>query len=125
MAYQLSTDRTGQAKSVPADCATDMVFAYPQASSLNQCCRPSTMLYGTAPYMAGKGAPAEFVDTADRLRPQSTTRFGKVIVPTHERNFFPLNNMVCSQPLRTISYNPSSTRSDLQNGLFTKRYCKR
>ena len=126
MAYQLSTDRTGQNGSVPANCATDMVFTYPQASSQNYCSsRPSTMLYGTAPFMAGKGAPSEFVDTADRLRPQSTTRFGKVVVPTHERNFFPLNNMECSQPLRTISYNPSSTRSQLQNGLFTKRYCRR
>lgn len=124
MAYQLSTDRTGE-KAVPSDCATDNVFVYPQASSHNNCCRPSTMLYGTAPYMAGKGAPAEFVDTADRLRPQSTTRFGKVIVPTHERNFFPLNNMNCSVPLRTMSYDPASTRSDLQNGMFTQRYCKR
>ena len=125
MAYQLSTDRSGD-PAVPPNCATDSFFAYPQASTLNECsARASTMIYGTAPYMAGKGAPAEFVDTADRLRPQSTTRFGKVIVPTHKRNFFPLSDMSCSQPLRTPSFNPQSTRSDLQNGMFTQRYCKR
>jgi hypothetical protein len=125
MAYQLSTDRTGN-PAVPPNCATDSFFAYPQASTLNESsARPSTMLYGTAPYMAGKGAPSEFVDTADRLRPQSTTRFGKVIVQTHERNLFPLNNMECSLPLRTQSFNPQSTRSDLQNGMFTQRYCSR
>ena len=121
MAYQLSTDQTGN-PAVPTNCATDSFFAYPQASSLNNCCRPSTMIYGTAPYMAGKGAPAQFVDVADRLRPQATTRFGKVFVPS-ERNLFPLNDMKCSVPLRTRSYDPSSTRSDIQNGMFTRRYC--
>ena len=81
------------------------------------------MLYGTSPYMAGKGAPAQFVDVADRLRPQATTRFGKVFVPS-ERNLFPLNDMKCSVPLRTRSYDPASSRSDIQNGMFTQRYCK-
>ena len=80
------------------------------------------MLYGTAPYKAGKGSPAQFIDTSDELRPQATTRFNKVIVPTYERNLFPLTNMECKVPLRTMSYEPTSTRAELQNGLFQQRY---
>src|SRR5210317_1188612 len=103
--------------------ATDEIFVYPQPSDLN-CggCRPNTMLYGTAPYKAGKGSPAQYIETSDQLRPQSTTRFNKTIVPTYERNLFPLTNMECKVPLRTMKYEPSSTRADLQNGLFQKRY---
>mgnify|MGYP005623402545 CR=1 FL=1 len=103
--------------------ATDEVFVYPQPSTLN-CggCRPNTMLYGTAPYMAGKGSPAQHIDTSDELRPQSTSRFNKTIVPTYERRLFPLSNMECKVPLRTMSYEPSSTRAELQNGLFQQRY---
>jgi hypothetical protein len=120
MAYQLSLDRTDN-PALPQTCATDSIFAYPQASSLNQCCRPNTMLYGTAPYMAGKGAPMELIDTSDRLRPQSTTRFGKVLVKTDEHKLFPLNNMECSQPLRSRGFDPVSTRADVQNGMFASR----
>jgi len=83
------------------------------------------MLYGTAPYMAGKGAPAQFIEVSDQLRPQSTTRFNKVIVPTYERNLFPLTNMECKVPLRTLNYEPMSTRAELQNGLFDQRYANK
>jgi hypothetical protein len=106
--------------------ATDEVFVYPQPSSLN-CggCRPNTMLYGTAPYMAGKGAPSSLIDTSDQLRPQTTSRFNKVVVPTYERRLFPLTNMECKVPLRTMSYEPSSTRAELQNELFDQRYANK
>jgi hypothetical protein len=103
--------------------ATDEVFVYPQPSTLNcGSCRPNTMLYGTAPYKAGKGSPAQYIETSDQLRPQSTSRFNKVLVQTYERNLFPLTNMDCKVPLRTIRYEPSSTRAELQNGLFQQRY---
>jgi hypothetical protein len=125
MAYQLQpglsiVQNTG---ALPSVTATEEVFVYPQPSNLN-CggCRPNTMLYGTAPYKAGKGSPAQFIDTSDELRPQATTRFNKVIVPTYERNLFPLTNMECKVPLRTMSYEPTSTRAELQNGLFQQRY---
>ena len=124
MAYQLPpglsiVDNKG---ALPSTRATDEVFVYPQPSHLNYGSRPNTMLYGTAPYMAGKGAPAQFIDTSDQLRPQSTSRFNKNLVQTYERNLFPLNNMECKVPLRTMKYEPASTRADVQNGLFQKRY---
>jgi hypothetical protein len=124
MAYQLQpglfiVDNKG---ALPPNRATDEVFVYPQPSHLNYGSRPNTMLYGTAPYMAGKGAPAQYIETSDQLRPQSTTRFNKTIVQTYERNLFPLTNMECKVPLRTMKYEPASTRADLQNGLFQKRY---
>ena len=83
------------------------------------------MLYGTAPYMAGKGAPASLIDTSDQLRPQTTSRFNRVVVPTYERKLFPLNNMECKVPLRTMSYEPSSTRAEIQNELFDQRYANK
>jgi hypothetical protein len=105
------------------NCATEEVFVYPQPSTLNYgSSRPNTMLYGTAPFMAGKGAPAEFIETSDELRPQSTSRFNKVLAKTYEQNLFPLQNMECKLPLRTISYEPMSTRSEVQNGMFNQRY---
>ena len=108
---------------LPKNCADDVVFVYPQPSSLNMCCRPNTMLYGTAPYMAGKGAPEHLVDLDDSLRPQSTTQFNKLLTKTYEKNFFPLQNMECSTPLRVMEYEPMSTRAEVQNGLFNRRYC--
>lgn len=124
MAYQLQpglaiVSNTGARPQVKA---TDEIFVYPQPSTLNYGGRPNTMLYGTAPYMAGKGAPAEFIDVSDQLRPQSTSRFNKVIVPTYERNLFPLTNMECKLPPRAMTYDPMSTRAELQNGLFQQRY---
>jgi len=128
MAYQLQPGLSivQNAGAIAPVKATDEVFVYPQPSSLN-CgeCRPNTMLYGTAPYMAGKGAPSNLIDTSDQLRPQTTSRFNKVIVPTYERNLFPLTNMECKVPLRTMSYEPASTRAELQNGLFEQRYANK
>jgi hypothetical protein len=124
MAYQLQPGlKIVQNPAVPVNCATEEVFVYPQPSTLNYgSSRPNTMLYGTAPFMAGKGAPAEYIDTSDKLRPQSTTRFNKVLAKTYEQNLFPLQNMECKLPLRTISYEPMSTRSEVQNGMFNQRY---
>lgn len=103
--------------------ATDEIFVYPQPSDLNGGgSRPNTMLFGTAPYRAGKGSPAQYIETSDQLRPQSTSTFNKTIVQTYEKNLFPLTNMECKIPLRTMSYEPVSTRSELQNGLFHQRY---
>ncbi len=124
MAYQLQPGlKIVQNPAVPVNCATEEVFVYPQPSTLNYGSgRPNTVLYGTAPFMAGKGAPAEFIETSDQLRPQSTSRFNKVLAKTYEQNLFPLQNMECKLPLRTISYEPMSTRSEVQNGMFTQRY---
>ena len=124
MAYQLQPGlKLVQNPAVPVNCATEEVFVYPQPSTLNYGSqRPNTMLYGTAPFMAGKGAPAEFIETSDQLRPQSTSRFNKVLAKTYEQNLFPLQNMECKLPLRTISYEPLSTRSEVQNGMFNQRY---
>jgi hypothetical protein len=125
MAYQLQPNLAivENVKALPPVRATDEIFVYPQPSTLN-CggCRPNTMLYGTAPYKAGKGSPAQFIDTSDELRPQSTSRFNKNLVQTYERNLFPLNNMELKIPLRTLRYEPASTRAELQNGLFQQRY---
>ena len=58
MAYQLQPGmKVVQDHAVPSVCATEEVFTYPQPSTLNYgSSRPNTMLYGTAPYMAGKGS---------------------------------------------------------------------
>ena len=128
MAYQLQPglSRVQNAGALPPVKATDEIFVYPQPSSINcGSCRPNTMLYGTATYMAGKGSPAQYIDTSDQLRPQSTSRFNKNIVQTYERRLFPLSNMECKVPLRTISYEPMSTRAEVQNGLFQKRYANK
>jgi hypothetical protein len=127
MAYQLQPGLAivQNAGALPSVKATEEVFVYPQPSTLNYCCRPNTMLYGTAPYMAGKGSPAQYIEVSDQLRPQSTTRFNKVIVPTYERNLFPLTNMECKVPLRSMTYEPMSTRAELQNGLFHQRYANK
>ena len=124
MAYQLQPGmKIVQNPAHPPVCATEEVFVYPQPSTLNYgSSRPNTMLYGTAPFMAGKGAPAQFIETSDQLRPQSTSRFNKVLAKTYEQNLFPLQNMECKIPLRSIGYEPMSTRSELQNGLFNQRY---
>src|SRR5210317_950893 len=125
MAYQLQPGLAivQNAGAVPPVRATEEIFVYPQPSSIN-CggCRPNTMLYGTAPYKAGKGSPAQHIDVSDQLRPQSTTRFNKHIVKTYENGYFPLNNVECKLPIRTMQYEPASTRADLQNGLFQQRY---
>src|SRR5210317_2329835 len=124
MAYQLQPGiKLVTDNAVPTVCANEEVFMYPQPTSLNYVSsRPNTMLYGTAPYMAGKGSPAEYIETSDMLRPQSTSRFNKVLARTYEQNLHPLQNMECKLALRTISYEPMSTRSEIQNGMFNQRY---
>ena len=124
MAYQLQPGiKLVTDNAVPTVCANEEVFMYHQPSALNYVSsRPNTMLYGTAPYMAGKGSPAEYIETSDALRPQSTSRFNKVLARTYEQNLHPLQNVACKLPLVTQSYEPSSTRAELQNGLFQQRY---
>ena len=124
MAYQLQPGmKMVQDHAVPSVCATEEVFVYPQPSTLNYgSSRPNTMIYGTAPYMAGKGAPAQFIETSDQLRPQTTSQFNKILAKTYERNFHPLQNVECKLPLRTKTYEPMSTRAETQNGLFQQRY---
>jgi hypothetical protein len=71
MAYQLQPGMKIVENPVkPPVCATEEVFVYPQPSTLNYgSSRPNTMLYGTSPYMAGKGAPAEYIrSTSPRVR---------------------------------------------------------
>ena len=124
MAYQLQPGmKMVQDRAIPPVCATEEVFMYPQPSTLNYgSSRPNTMLYGTAPHMAGKGAPAQFIETSDQLRPQSTTQFNKLLVKTYERGFHPIQNVECKLPIRTQTYEPASTRAETQNGLFQQRY---
>ena len=124
MAYQLQPGLLNiDGKSFPNDTAYDVISIYPQPSSLHTCCRASTMEYGTAPYMAGKGAPNHLIMLDDELRPQSTTRFNKVLVRTYERDFFPLQDMSRVGPAPTMTFDPGSTRADKQNAMFTARYC--
>ncbi len=124
MAYQLQPGlKLVQNPAVPVNCATEEVFVYPQPSTLNYGSeRPNATIYGTAPFMAGKGAPAEYIDVDDSLRPQSTSRFNKVLAKTYEQSLFPLQNMECKLPLRTKSYESMSTRAEVQNGMFNQRY---
>ena len=124
MAYQLQPGmKMVQNPVQPPVCANEEVFVYPQPSTLNYgSSRPNTMLYGTAPFMAGKGAPAQFIETSDQLRPQSTSQFNKILAKTYEQNLFPLQNVECKLPLRSMTYEPTSTRADTQNMMFIKRY---
>jgi len=124
MAYQLQPGMKIVENPVkPPVCATEEVFVYPQPSTLNyRSSRPNTMLYGTSPYMAGKGAPAEYIETSDRLRPQSTSQFNKILTRTYEQNLFPLQDVHCKLPLETQKYEPTSTRAEVQNSVFSRRY---
>ena len=121
MAYQLQPGmKMVQNPVQPPVCATEEVFVYPQPSTLNYgSSRPNTMLYGTAPFMAGKGAPAQFIETSDQLRPQSTSQFNKILAKTYEQNLFPLQNVECKLPLRSMTYEPTSTRADTQNMMLS------
>ena len=124
MAYQLQPGMNlVENPARPPVCATEEVFVYPQPSTLNYSSgRPNTMLYGTAPYMAGKGSPAQYIETSDQLRPQSTSQFNKILAKTYEQGLFPLQDMKCKLPLRTMTYEPESTRADTQNHMFVTRY---
>lgn len=120
MAYQLQPGlKIVQNPAVPPKCATEEVFVYPQPSTLSYgSSRPNTMLYGTAPYMAGKGSPAQFIDVSDQLRPQTTSQFNR----RYTTDYTPINNVQCNLPLKSMTYEPASTRADLQNGMFQQRY---
>jgi hypothetical protein len=123
MAYQLQPGLTQvDAGTIPKPCAKDFVFDYPVPSSLNYFGRPQTMVYGTAPYMAGNGAPGDLIMVSDELRPQSTTQFGKIYVDTLAKNTFPWQNVGCLGPQRTMAFDPSSTRAGMQNAMFVQRY---
>ena len=124
MAYQLQPGLTNvDRQSLPPECAFDGITVYPQPSSLHYCCRASTMEYGTAPYMAGKGAPNHLIMLDDELRPQATTRFNKVLVRTYERDFFPLQDVSRAGQAPTMTFDPASTRAEKQNAMVTVRYC--
>ena len=125
MAYQLQPGLTQvDAATIPKPCASDFVFEYPVPSSLNFCCRPNTMIYGTAPYMAGGGAPGELIMLDDQLRPQTTSQFKKIYIDTYAKNTFPWQNVQCLGPQRTMAFDPASTRAGMQNSMFTQRYTK-
>ena len=124
MAYQLQPGvKILEDKALPPERATDNFFAYPQPSTLNYVeRRPSTMIYGTAPFKAGKGAPAHLIELDDSMRPQSTTRHNVGYAEPHKQNYHPLLNVECQLPLRTIDFEPASSRADLQNEMFSQRY---
>jgi hypothetical protein len=104
----------------PPDCANDFVFSYPVPSSLNFCCRPNTMLYGTAPYLAGKGAPADLIMVDDELRPQTTSGIRKRFEIRNEQGYPWQSLGGC--PVVIQSNNPNDTRGAIQNNLFIQRY---
>tara|TARA_R110002074_G_scaffold41536_1_gene109974 strand:- start:226 stop:612 length:387 start_codon:yes stop_codon:yes gene_type:complete len=111
------------AHAVPEFRANEEIMAPPQPANLNYCCRPTTVVYGTAPYMAGKGAPNSLIDVEDELRPQSTSEFNRYYA--QNQYDFPYQNVSCKLPQRVMNWEPQSTRSEIQNGLFLQRYCKK
>jgi hypothetical protein len=127
MSFQLQPDmKRLEDNAVPTRGATETVFTYPESTSKNYgdySSRPNTMLYGTAPFMAGKGSPAAYIDVSDELRPQSTTRFGKIVTNNYEKQIFPIDNSMPTPPLPSL-YEPRSSRAELQNDLFDMRYNK-
>jgi hypothetical protein len=46
-------------------------------------------------------------------------------VDTFAKNTFPWQNVACLGPVRTIGYEPASTRAEIQNGMFVQRYAPR
>lgn len=126
MAYLLkpNENRLGMAD-LPPQKATDIVMVPPQPTSLNYGDRPNTMLYGTAPYMAGKGPPnVNGVLIEDTLRPQSTTRFNRSYVDNNAMQYFPSYDMSCSLPQRYVTNDPISTTAMIQNIYFKQGFCK-
>ena len=126
MEYQLQPDlQRIQNPALPTNSAIEHVFTYPEGErEQNFGSRPNTMLYGTAPYMAGKGSPAALIEVSDELRPQATTRFGKVVVNYYEKQHFPLDASMPAPSLPNL-YEPRSSRAELQNDLFDLRYNKK
>lgn len=124
MAYTLQPGLSMvDASSLPSERATDMFTVYPQPGALSGACsRVSTMEYGTAPYMAGKGAPGNLIEIDDDLRPRSTTQFRKILINPVDNNLFPVQDMSCIGPAPTMRYDPKSSRADVQNFMFSQRY---
>jgi len=128
MAYQLQPGlKVLENAGKPAEAPTDNFFSYPQNSNdqTRFGSRPQTMLYGTAPARFGKGAPARFIDTSDELRPQSTSRFNRVVAMPVEQRLHPMQDEKLMQqrmPLRVQETEPTSSRADVQNELFVQRY---
>ena len=107
-----------------AQMAPDAVLEYPQSTNLNDNTRAiSTVLVGTAPYKGQKGAPAALVDVATQLRP-SDTRLLPAERDTESNAWPPV--MPPSDVARNTAPGPTpaSTRGDIQNALFVKRYGK-
>ena len=123
MAQQLSGLSNLNAGVIPSVKAGDEIFIYPQNSSDHLPVRPNTMLFGTAPYKAGKGAPSEYIETSDELRPQSTTRFGKANVQPTQHTLFPVHTNMAPAPV-PIPREYASSRADVQNELFSQRYSR-
>lgn len=128
MAYLLKPNehRLGM-EDLPAHRATDMTVEPPRPTSLNYCSdRPNTMLYGTAPYMAGKGAPpnVDAIMLEDFLRPQSTSRFNRNYVDNRQYGLFPILDVSCSLPPRVHATDPISTTALIQNMYYSDTFCK-
>lgn len=125
MAYQLQAELQNIMKpALPPACATNHIMALPLNTTQGYFQRHSTPLYGTAPFMAGGGAPAHLIELEDSMRPQSTKSFKKNVYEPQKRNVFPWQNMSCAPPVSslTMPWVPTSTRANIQNGLFNKRY---
>jgi len=123
MAQQLSGLRNLNADVVPRVKPGEEIFTYPENSNANLPARPNTVLYGTAPFRGGGGAPAQLIDVSDELRPQSTTRFGKTLVQPMENTLFPVNNSMDAPPPPTPRGMVSS-RAEIQNELYEQRYSR-
>ena len=105
MAYQLQPGLSlVENPALPKSSATDDVFVYPQPSSISMGARPNTMLYGTAPAKFGKGAPAQYVETSDRLRPQSTSTHQQTTDQDMGARYLPGSRQGCrfAAPIRGI-----------------------
>jgi hypothetical protein len=117
MAYQLQPGLkiVKDAEVQPKVRADDQFFAYPQGSRAMVCggCRPNTMLYGT---------PARFIDTDDELRPQSTTRWNRQYATPVADRLHPIMDVHCKLPVRAMTWEPVSSRAEIQNAMFHQRY---
>ncbi|MBJ62928.1 MAG: hypothetical protein CMB57_06695 [Euryarchaeota archaeon] len=121
MAQQLSGLRNLNTGVVPIVKPGEEIFTYPENSNANLPARPNTVLYGTAPFRGGGGAPAQLIDVSDELRPQSTTRFGKALVQPMENTLFPVNNSMDAPP-PPAPRGMVSSRAEVQNELYEQRY---
>ena len=105
----------------PPGCSDEIIFDYPKPSTRNRNHRgeQSTYLYGTAPFMAQKGAPASLIDESDDLIPQDTSRFNRYYqTKPHD---FPKQYDI-DLPVKARSWDPASSRSDVHNEMFRRKY---